>query len=66
MTACPACGAEMSAEAERTTTRLLANLDDVRRERLTLLYRTHGAVVPERLCSSCFLPLAGVLNQGIT
>lgn len=64
-TCCPSCGGPISPEAERTTARLLANLDDRRRERLTLLYQTHGAVVPEHLCADCFLPLVGVLNQGL-
>lgn len=49
----------MSEEAERTTTRLLANLDDVRRARLTDAYKGEP---PDRLCARCSLPTFAMLN----
>jgi len=64
-TLCGACGTELTEEVERTTTRLLAGLDDARRARLDTYYGDL-ATAPERLCAGCFNVTASVLNQGVT
>jgi hypothetical protein len=60
MSDCPACGAEVNSEVERTTRLLLSTLDDERRAKLTEHYQGNP---PEILCAGCFDVTVGVLNE---
>lgn len=59
MVVCPACGAEVNSEVERTTRLLLSTLDEARRSKLA---ETYGGEPPALLCATCFLPTVAVLN----
>lgn len=60
MANCGACHAHINEEVERTTTRLIASLDDARRAKLVELYPEN---TPAMTCANCFLPIAAALNQ---
>jgi hypothetical protein len=56
---CGACDVALNEEIERTTRRLLASLDDERREKLAETY--HG-IPPDVLCAGCMNVTVAVLN----
>lgn len=59
---CGACGAEVNAEVRRTTTRLLASLDPLRRQRLADAY---AGQPPDMLCAVCMNGTVSSLNQAV-
>ena len=63
MSACGACGGEMTEEVERTTRRLLAALGGVRAAALTELY---GGQAPHVLCAGCFNLNLSNLNRSVS
>lgn len=58
---CGACSVAISEEVERTTSRLLATLDDSRRVRLDEIY---AGEPPDQMCAPCFIANVGSLNAG--